>query len=67
MVAKVRKSPDELATEAADLYYGLTNLLGQSLRGMFDGAGTVRLDDDARGIVLDLSGLDINSPPCPSC
>ena len=65
MTARVRKTPDELAGEAADLYYGLANLLGQSLRGMFDGPGTVRLDSDGLGVVLDLSGLDINSPAMP--
>jgi type IV secretory pathway VirB4 component len=65
MVAQVRKPPAELATEASDLYYALQNLIGQSLRGMFDGPGTIRLDPDGLGIVLDLSGLDINSPAMP--
>lgn len=65
MVARVRKPPAELAGEATDLYYALSNLLGQSLRGMFDGPGTVRLDTDGLGVVLDLSGLDINSPAMP--
>lgn len=65
MTARVRKTPGELAGEAADLYYGLANLLGQSLRGMFDGPGTVRLDSSGRGVVLDLSGLDINSAAMP--
>jgi type IV secretory pathway VirB4 component len=65
MVARVRKRADDLAAEAADLYYGLQNLLSQSLRGMFDGFGTVHLDSDALGIVLDLSGIDINSPAMP--
>jgi type IV secretory pathway VirB4 component len=65
MVAQVRKPPGDLAAEAGDLYYALSNLLGQSLRGMFDGPGTVRLDSDGLGVVLDLSGLDINSPAMP--
>jgi type IV secretory pathway VirB4 component len=65
MVAQVRKPRDELAAEASDLYYALQNLVGQSLRGMFDGPGTVHLDPDGLGVVLDLSGLDINSPAMP--
>jgi type IV secretory pathway VirB4 component len=65
MTARVRRTADELADEARNLYYGLANLLGQSLRGMFDGTGTVRLDSDGLGVVLDLSGLDINSPAMP--
>ena len=65
MVAQVRKPPGDLTAEAGDLYYALSNLLGQSLRGMFDGPGTVRLDSDGLGVVLDLSGLDINSPAMP--
>jgi len=65
MTARVRRTAAEVADEARDLYYGLTNLLGQSLRGMFDGTGTVRLDSDGLGVVLDLSGLDINSPAMP--
>ncbi len=65
MVARVRKPPAEIASEASDLYYALGNLIGQSLRGMFDGPGTVHLDSDGLGVVLDLSGLDINSPAMP--
>jgi type IV secretory pathway VirB4 component len=65
MVAQVRKPPGELAAEAGDLYYALQNLIGQSLRGMFDGPGSVRLDPDGLGVVLDMSGLDINSPAMP--
>jgi type IV secretory pathway VirB4 component len=65
MVAQVRKSAGEVAAQASDLYYALGNLIGQSLRGMFDGPGTVQLDSDGLGVVLDLSGFDINSPAMP--
>lgn len=65
MVARVRKQPDELVAAADQLYYGLQNLLSQSLRGMFDGVATVRPADDTAGVVLDLSGLDIASPAMP--
>ncbi|HYZ97925.1 MAG TPA: hypothetical protein VE575_04180 [Acidimicrobiales bacterium] len=64
-VAGIRKSPDELATLASDVCWGLQNLLGQSLRGMFDGHSTVRFDTHTRGVVLDLSGLNIDSRAMP--
>jgi hypothetical protein len=68
-VANVMASPtDEMAhlarTDAIDLarsveaaIYGLGKLLDRSLRGMFDGPTTVRLDWNGPGIVLDLSAV----------
>jgi hypothetical protein len=68
-VATVMASPtDEMAhlarTDAIDLarsveaaIYGLGKLLDRSLRGMFDGPTTVRLDWNGPGIVLDLSAV----------
>jgi hypothetical protein len=65
MTAQARLSAPALADEARDLYYALQTLLSQSLRGMFDGPGTVRLDGDGLGVVLDLSGLELTSPAMP--
>jgi len=65
MSAQARLSPEALAAEARDLYYALQTLLSQSLRGMFDGPGNVRLDGDGLGVVLDLSALELTSPAMP--
>ena len=65
MSAQALLEPEDLATEARNLYYGLQTLLSQSLRGMFDGTSTVRLNGDGLGIVLDLSGLELTSPAMP--
>lgn len=50
---------------ARDLHYAMQTLLSQSLRGMFDGPGNVRLDGDGLGVVLDLSALELTSPAMP--
>lgn len=65
MVARVRKPADELTSLGTDLFYALSNLLGQSLRGMFDGPSTVSLEDGALGVVVDLSGVEITSAAMP--
>lgn len=65
MLAQARLSSEALAIEARDLYYALQTLLSQSLRGMFDGPGNVRLDGDGLGVVLDLSALELTSPAMP--
>jgi hypothetical protein len=50
-------SPDELSRAAAPAIYALGKLIDRSLRGMFDGPTTVRVDPDGRGLVVDLSAV----------
>ena len=54
---RARMRPGELAREVTDVTHGLGKLLDRSLRGMFDGPTTVRLDPDGPGVVLDLSAV----------
>ena len=55
MAARARVGPAELARRAEAAVYALDQLLDRSLRGMFDGPTTVRLDWSGPGVVLDLS------------
>jgi hypothetical protein len=50
-------SPDELSRAAAPAIYALGKLIDRSLRGMFDGPTTVRVDRDGPGLVVDLSAV----------
>jgi len=65
LAARVRVERDQLARDCLDVYYGLSSLLSHALRGMFDGPGTVHLSEGARGVVLDLSGIDAGSRAMP--
>ena len=51
------ESTRELARSIAEVRHGLGKLLDGPLRGMFDGASTVRLDWSDRGVVIDLSAV----------
>ena len=57
MAAAARSTPIELARSVEAAFYGLGKLLDRSLRGMFDGPTTVRVDWDGPGLVLDLSAV----------
>jgi type IV secretory pathway VirB4 component len=57
MARRARVEPSDLALKIEDLVYGLGKLLDRSLRGMFDGRTTVRVDWGGPGIVLDLSAV----------
>ena len=57
MAARARMLPAELARRAEAAVYALDKLLDRSLRGMFDGPTTVRLDWSGPGLVLDLSSV----------
>jgi hypothetical protein len=50
-------APDELSRAAAPAIYALGKLIDRSLRGMFDGQTTVRVDPYGRGLVVDLSAV----------
>lgn len=65
LAARARRTADQITDDAADLDHALSSLLGQSLRGMFDGQSTVSLAGDGRGVVVDLSGLDPGSRAMP--
>jgi hypothetical protein len=55
MAARARTTPAELARRTEAAIYALDKLLERSLRGMFDGPTTLRLDWSGPGIVIDLS------------
>jgi type IV secretory pathway VirB4 component len=65
MAERTHQSPDALALDAAGVGFALDKLLSRSLRGMFDGSSTVRLDWDGPGIVLDLSAVPLDSEALP--
>jgi TraG P-loop domain len=48
---------EQLADECRHVRLALGRLLSRDLRGMFDGASTVRIDWSGRGLVLDLSAV----------
>jgi hypothetical protein len=57
MANRARLSPSDFAVRIEALVFGLGKLLDRSLRGMFDGRTTVRIDWGGPGIVLDLSAV----------
>jgi hypothetical protein len=57
MAADAGIAPERLAEECSPARLGLGRLLTRDLRGMFDGASTVRTDWSGRGVVLDLSAV----------
>ncbi len=57
MAERARATPAELARSVEAVTYALGKLLERSLRGMFDGPTTVRLNPTGPGIVLDLSAV----------
>jgi hypothetical protein len=54
---RVNRPATQLARDAETVVYALDKLLTRSLRGMFDGASTLRVDWDGPGVVLDLSAV----------
>ena len=57
--------PAAIADATVPLRLALDKLLSRSLRGMFDGPSTVRLDPDGPGVVIDLSGVAVDSDALP--
>ena len=57
MARRAKMTPDELARAGSHAIYALGKLIERSLRGMFDGPTTVRVDWDGPGFVLDLSAV----------
>jgi len=54
---RVNRPPAQLARDAETVVYALDKLLNRSLRGMFDGPSTLRVDWDGPGVILDLSAV----------
>jgi len=54
---RVNRLPGQLARDAETIVYALDKLLTRSLRGMFDGPSTLRVDWNGPGVVLDLSAV----------
>ena len=54
---RVNRPADQLARESETIVYALDKLLTRSLRGMFDGPSTQRVDWNGPGVVLDLSAV----------
>ena len=57
IAARVNRPVSKLARDGETIVYALDKLLTRSLRGMFDGASTLRIDWDGPGVVLDLSAV----------
>lgn len=57
MAERARTDTADLARSVAAVTFALGKLLDRSLRGMFDGPSTVRVDWSGRGILLDLSAV----------
>ena len=57
MAGRARTTAENLAASVTAVTYGLGKLLDRSLRGMFDGPSTVRVDWSGPGILLDLSAV----------
>jgi len=57
MAERAGTTVEALARSVEDLRFGLGKLLDRELRGMFDGASTVRTERQDRGVVVDLSGV----------
>ena len=57
VVERVNRPIAQLARDAETVVYALDKLLTRSLRGMFDGPSTLRVDWDGPGVVLDLSAV----------
>ena len=58
MARRAKLPPDELTLRRpVQATYALGKLIERSLRGMFDGPTTVRIDWDGPGLVLDLSAV----------
>ena len=57
MAARSTRTAADLARAIEGVRFGFERLLSGSMRGMFDGHSTVRLDWQGRGLVLDLSAV----------
>jgi hypothetical protein len=65
MAERCHKGTDELVRAAEPVFFELDRLLSRSLRGMFDGESTVRVDWDGPGLVLDLSAVHSDRQALP--
>jgi hypothetical protein len=54
---RVNRPVPQVGRDAETIVYALDKLLTRSLRGMFDGPSTLRVDWSGRGVVLDLSAV----------
>lgn len=58
---RLRLSRGEVEDASAPLRFALDKILNRSLRGMFDGQDSIRLDQEGPGVVVDLSGVGLES------
>ena len=65
LLARIRCDRAATGSELGALLHATDKLLSRSLRGMFDGPSTVRVDWDGPGLVLDLSAVPIDSDALP--
>lgn len=65
VVARLGVDAAHLADATVGVRFALDKLLSRSLRGMFDGDSTVRLEPGGRGVVIDLSGVGVDSEALP--
>ena len=57
LAARANTTADQLARRLEGAVLGYGKLIDRSLRGMFDGASTVKLDSTGPGVVLDISAV----------
>ncbi len=65
MAMRAKLSVDDLASESRGVWYAVDKLVGQSLRGMFDGPSSVHVDWAGPGVVLDLSAVHADGEALP--
>ena len=65
LAAASRLAVADLAAELRDVSFGLDKLISRSLRGMFDGTSTTRINPGGRGVVIDLSAVQHDTDALP--
>ena len=65
LLERLRRTGAEVDDQLGAVLFAMDKLLTRSLRGMFDGASTVRVDWNGPGLVLDLSAVPIDSEALP--
>jgi hypothetical protein len=65
VIARLRRDRQHTAEDLGAVLYGMDKLLCRSLRGMFDGPSTIKVDWTGAGLVLDLSAVPLDSEALP--
>jgi hypothetical protein len=65
VLTRLRRDRRDAVDDLGAVLYGMDKLLCRSLRGMFDGPSTIRVDWTGSGLVLDLSAVPLDSEALP--